>query len=66
VISSYKGARAKIPGGEHGGDLVGKVGVDQRAGRDVDRDGQLPAVGVPGRGLVQGDLEHHPRRGYVP
>ena len=50
-------------GGEHGGDLVGKVGVNWRAGREVDRDRQLPALRVPHRGLVQGDLEHDPGHG---
>jgi len=47
------------PGAEHRGDLSGQVGVDQRAGREVDRHGQFLAVCVPARHLVQGLGEHH-------
>ena len=53
-------ARREVAAGEHGGDLVGKDAIDQRAGREVDRDREVPAAGVPPGGLVQGDPTRHP------
>jgi len=48
-----QGARRELPGCQQGGDLVGYVAVDQRAGRQVHRDGERLAARVPDGGLVQ-------------
>ncbi len=52
VLGPYPGS------GQQRGDVVGQRPVEQRPGREVDRDAHLVAAGAPGRAAREGQLQH--------
>jgi hypothetical protein len=54
----HQPVRRDLPGRQLAGDLIWEGGVEQAAGRDVDRDRQAKAAALPTGGLLEGGVQH--------